>query len=195
MRERGLRSRQRGYDASVISRPRSAISAFALALAASFVVMGTVSPAQADQGGDRPGVSLNGNDNGADIEVTQTETTVTPGTTGSTNTGSGSGSTGTGIPGLPGVTGPATGPGTGSCDPSLYPGGYSEGFAVPSPCIQPTCTSIHPVTGNVVGGGANCEDEVTPPAPPVITTAMVIAAARVVRRRTRRTWSPARCRS
>ena len=51
---------------------------------------------------------------------------------------------------------------------------------MPSPCIQPTCTSIHPVTGNVVGGGANCEDEVTPPAPPVITTTMVTAAARVV---------------
>ncbi len=71
------------------------------------------------------------------------------------------------MPSIFGGTAPNSGPGTGSCDPANYPGGYSEDFAVPSPCIQPTA--------------ADPEDPEAPqaPAPPVITTEMVTEAARV----------------
>lgn len=124
-------------------------------------------------------------DSSGTITSTETTTQVQPGSTGSTGS---TASTGTTSPGSgtssaaatgPLGFGPQAGPLTGGCDPALYPGGYSANFAVPAPCIQPTCTSVSPTTGNVVSGG--CQG--TPPAAstaPVITTRMATEAARVV---------------
>ncbi len=125
--------------------------------------------AQAD-GGDGPPGAFSGSQDGpssATLGGSQTTTHVSPGSSGNTgSTGSSGSSTGSSTaPVFPGFESSTGGPGTGSCDPANYPGGYSDTFAVPSPCIQPTPG-----------------DPAAPPqapAPPVITTQMVTDAARV----------------
>lgn len=142
----------------------------AVVLGAALAVVGAAGPAQADEGEPRPTVSVtpDGQSSGQ-VGGTQTSTQTSPGTSGSTPSSASSGSSGSSSPSgsgtnefIPGF--PTAGPGTGSCDPANYPGGYSEDFAVPSPCIQPEPTDP--------------EDPQAPVAP-VITTQMVTEAARV----------------
>ncbi len=149
-------------------RNRLGHSLGAIALAA-MVVCFAGGPAYADRGHHFGGTP----DGPSSATITGSETTthVVPGTPGSTGTSNSSGTSSSGGPVV------ATGPGTGSCNPALYPGGYSENFAVPAPCIQPPCTAIHPVTKSPVA--VACDEPNATPAPPVITTEMVVDAAKV----------------
>ena len=158
-------------------------TALLVALFSCFLVVGFAAPSLADH----KGPSVVKNETGSDptsttISSTQTSTSTSQGQQGSTGstyngpTGSGGESSGGSNELFPGL-GPTSGPGSGSCNPDLYPGGYSDTFAVPSPCIQPaTCGpdgigTLHPEDGLCPEGEE--------PVAPVITTEMVTEAAKV----------------
>ncbi|MEO7352396.1 MAG: hypothetical protein ABIR34_01965, partial [Marmoricola sp.] len=131
------------------------------------------------------GPSMVQNHHGSDpssttLTSTQSSTTNTTGSTGSTgSTSSGTGDSGTGDSGTSTFPGLGTGPGTGSCDPAAYPGGYSDTFAVPSPCAPVKECGAY--LGSVFVTKACPADPAGPKAPvaPVITTQMVTEAAKV----------------